>query len=299
MLAKIFRGTVLLVTSNAYLKDSLQRALLRVGYGIRIVRSQEEGFKVMREVNPAILLVDRRESGFSRLHHEAPLHLPIVTVMFHNDACNEHHCVMDLEDGATRAVCNASPALIVALLGAVLRRQRWEQTTPERYVADGVDIQLQKHEVKVDGALVPISPTQFRILESLITAPGHYLSRPALLDYVWGKGFAIIPHALDVHISSLRRKLNSNGTSPEFIQTVKGLGYKLRPMALPSEAPPIQPAHSVPTGIGLPSPRPYLPHTHAMNGSRFGGSQWRHKPERRIAARYRVKPLYTNYGDQG
>jgi DNA-binding winged helix-turn-helix (wHTH) protein len=165
-------------------------------------------------------------------------------------------------------------------------------------VADGVDIQLQKHEVTVDGALVPISPTQFRILESLITAPGHYRSRPALLDYVWGKGFAIIPHALDVHISSLRRKLNSHGTSREFIQTVKGLGYKLRSTTLPSEAPPIQPFHSVPAGTGLPSPRPYLPPAYTVNMPRLGGSQWRHKPERRVAARYRVRPLY-DCGDQG
>ena len=297
MLAKIFRGTVLLVTGNQHLKDSLQRTLLRIGYGIRIARNQEDGFKIMRDVNPAILVVDRRESGFSRLHHEVSLHIPIVTVMFHSEPCNEHHCVMDLEDGATRAVCNASPAIIVALLGAVLRRQRWERSVPQRYVAEGVAIELQKHEVKVDGALVPISPTQFRILESLIVAPGHCLSRHALLDCVWGEGFAIVPHALDVHISSLRRKLNSNGTSPEFIQTVKGVGYKLRPMTLPSDTLSVQPSRTTALRIDRPYPRPYLPRTYAMNVPGFGGSQWRHKPERRIAARYRIKP--EHYGDQG
>lgn len=273
MLTKIYRGTVLLVTSNECLKGSLQRALLRVGYGVRIVRSQEEGVKAMRDINPAILVVDRRESGFSRLYYEGSLHPPIVTVMFHDEACNEQHCIMDLEDGATRAVCNASPAMIVALLGAVLRRQQLERAVPERYVSGGVDIELQNHEVKVDGALVPISPTQFRILESLILAPGHYLSRNALLDTVWGEGFAIIPHVLEVHISSIRRKLDSYGMSPGLIRTVKGLGYKLRPMSSPSEAPPVQPYRTATPGIRYPSPRPYLAHTHTVNVSGFGDAR--------------------------
>jgi DNA-binding response OmpR family regulator len=297
MPAKIFRGTVLLVTSNEYLKNCLQRALLRTGYGIRIVRNQEEGLEVMQDINPAILVVDRRESGFSRLHHEMPFHPPIVTVMYHTAACDERHCVLDLEDGAARAVCNASPAMIVALLGAVLRRQRWERTVPERYVSADVTIDLQKYEVTVGTKPVQLSPTEFRIIKSLVAAPGHYLSRHALLDHVWGEGFAIIPHALDVHMSSLRRKLNPNGTDPELILTVKGLGYKLRPMTLPAEVLSIQPFRSATPEIGHPSPRPYLPRTHAVHVSGFGGSQWRHKPDRPVSARYRIKPVY--HGDEG
>src|SRR5262245_6072706 len=136
----IFRGTVMLVTNNKVLRDCLQGALLQVGYGIRVVRSQEEGLDIVQDVNPAIVVVDRRESGFSRLHHEMHLDLPIVTVMYHTEACHEQHCVMDIEDGATRAVCNASPGIIVALLGAVLRRQRWDGPTPDRYVAEDVTI---------------------------------------------------------------------------------------------------------------------------------------------------------------
>ena len=271
MRAKIFKGTVLLVTGNEDLRDGLQRALLRAGYGIRIVRSQEEGFNVMQDINPTILVVDRRESGFSRLHHEMPLHTPIVTVMYHTEICYEQHCVMDIEDGAARAVCNASPAMIVALLGAVLRRQRWERTVPERYVAEGMTIDFQKYVVTVGGAPVHTSATEFRILKSLVVTPGHFVSRTTLLDHVWGEGFAVGSHTLDVHISSLRRKLNPNGSSPELILTMKGLGYKLRSILLPVETPLIQPHHTASPGIGHLSLRPYRPPTHAMNVSGGGG----------------------------
>lgn len=297
MRAKIFKGTVLLITNNESLKDSLQRALLHAGYGIRIVRSQEAGLDVVQDINPTIAVVDRRESGFSRLHHEMPLHPPIVTVMYHNEACHEQHCVMDIEDGAARAVCNASPDMIVALLGAVLRRQRWERTVPERYVAESMTVDLQKYEVTVGATPVHTSATEFRILKSLVATPGHFVSRTALLDHVWGEGFAVGSHTLDVHISSLRRKLNVNGTSPDLILTVKGLGYKLRSMTSPVETPLLEPYRSVTHVIQHPSVVAYQTPGKTVNVPGVGGSQWKHNPDRHVSARYRIKPLY--HGDQG
>jgi DNA-binding response OmpR family regulator len=291
MLAKIFRGTVLLVTNNEGLRDCLQRALLQAGYGIRVVRSQEEGLRVLRDINPAILVVDRRESGFSRLHHEMTRHSPIVTVMYHSEACHEEHCVIDIEDGAARAVCNASPGMIVALLGAVLRRQRWEQTVPERYVTEGMTIDFQKYVVTVGGTPVHTSATEFRILKSLVATPGHFVSRTALLDHVWGEGFAVGSHTLDVHISSLRRKLNHNGTSPALILTVKGLGYKLRSMTLPAAGPLLKPYRSMIHAIRHSSALGCQTPNRSVNVPGVGGSQWRHKPDRHISARYRIKPL--------
>ena len=296
MRAKAFRGMVLLVTSNELLKDRLQRVLVQAGYGIRIVRSQEDGFKVVQDINPAILVVDRCESGFSRLHHEMPLHPPIVTVTYHATACDERHCAMDIEDGAARAVCNASPAMIVALLGSVLRRQQWEQSVSERYFVEGVTIDLQSYAVTVSGTAVHMKPTEFRILKSLLSAPGYFLSRSALLDQVWGEGFAISPHTLDVHIFKIRQKLVSHGVRPDFILTVRGLGFKLQSKPSPVEALTIRPYRSATPGIGHPSFRPHQIRPHAVNAIEFGGSPWRHKSDRRVSARHRIKPVY--HGDQ-
>src|SRR5262249_30201210 len=277
MLAKIFKGTVLLVTNHEGLRDSLQRALLQVGYGIRVARSQEEGLEVVRDINPAILIVDRRESGVSRLHHENPLHPPIITVMYHTETCHEQHCVIDIEDGAARAVCNASPGMIVALLGAVLRRQRWDRTVPERYVLDGMTIDFQKYVVTVGGTPVHTSATEFRILKSLVATPGHFVSRTTLLDHVWVEAFPAASHTLDVHISSLRRKLNHDGAKPSVILTVKGVGYKLRPTALAAESPLLEP-YLARTHRMQHSPVPvYKTGGRIVNVPRAGGSQWRHK----------------------
>lgn len=237
MRAKIFRGTVLLVTGDERLRSELERALLQAGFGVRLAKNQEDALTELRSTTPAILAVDRRESGFSRLRQDVPDLPPIVTVTYHLEPCDDRHCVTDLEDGATRAVCNASPAIIVALLGAVLRRQRWDRPAPTHYVTDTLTVNLEKYEVMVGSVPVHVSRTEFRILESLVAAPGHYLSRRTLQDQVWGEGFAIYPHTLNVHISSLRRKLDPTGSNPGLITTVKGLGFKLRGTAAAEDRP--------------------------------------------------------------
>ncbi len=276
MRTKVFRGTVLLVTNRELFKSGMQRALIREGYGIRVAATQEKGLEEIRHSIPTIVLVDRRDSGFSQLYHALACTTPIVTVTYHAPLCDERHCIMDIEDGAVRAACNASPHTLVALLGAVLRRQRWERPAPKRYVADGVTIDLENYEVKVETAPVYASPTEFRILQSLITAPGHYLSREALLTKVWGEGFFISPHTLDVHISSLRRKLDSQGTCPDFIKTVKGLGFKLRTAIRPEDVRSAESDRS--TTLAVPSSDSrafrYSPDQTAV--STVGSSRWRH-----------------------
>lgn len=244
MRTKVFGETVLLVTSHEPFKNGMQHALIEEGYGIRVARNQEEGLKEVRHSLPTIVLVDRRESGFSQLYHALASTTPIVTATYHAPPCDERHCVMDIEGGAVRAVCNASPLALVALLGAVLRRQRWDRPAPKRFAADGVTIDLENCEVKVKAAPVHTSPTEFRILQSLIAAPGHYLSRGALLAKVWGEGFFISAHTLDVHISCLRRKLDSQGTCPDLIKTVKGLGFKLRATIRPEAVRSVEPDYS-------------------------------------------------------
>jgi DNA-binding response OmpR family regulator len=298
MRAKIFRGIVLLVTNDEHLQNSFQRALLHASYGIRIVGSQEEAIRELQRTTPAILVVDRRESGFSRLRQEMPNLPPIVTITYHRGPCDDWHCAMDLDDGATRAVCNASPALIVALLGATLRRQQWERPTPTHYVAHGVTVDLENCDVKVGTTPVHLSRTEFRIFQTLITTPGHCLSREALLALVWGKGFAILPHALDVHISSLRRKLNPARRNPELIMTVKGIGFKLRSTALsdevqstwpsPSELPAIQPLVS----------RAHRKRTRAASVAALAATHWQPQPGHSISARYRTKPVASGQDRQ-
>lgn len=290
MRIKIFKGTVLLVTNNERLRDNLRTAMLQAGYMFLAVRNQDEALRKLRTSDLSIIVVDRHESGFLRLHQETPFRIPIVTIAYHAEGCDEQHCVQDLENGAARAVCNASSSMVVALTGAILRRQRWDRSVSDRYLFDGVTIDLQNYTVSVAETPVSVKPTEFRILKSLAIAPGHFLSRNALIDRVWGEDYALCPHTLDVHISSIRQQLVPYGVHPDFVSTVRGLGFKLR-SASPLLETATNQSTSVATQVLAPQPvSARQPRARGVNVTALGGAQWRHKPAGHISARYRIKP---------
>jgi DNA-binding response OmpR family regulator len=82
--------------------------------------------------------------------------------------------------------------------------------------------------VAVDGEPRNLTVTEFDILALLARDPGVVISRPALLDEVWGVDFVGDDHVVDVHVGNLRRKLGDDPEAPRFIETVRGVGYRLR-----------------------------------------------------------------------
>ena len=87
---------------------------------------------------------------------------------------------------------------------------------------------LTCHEVLVNGHAVDLTPKEFQILKQFLESPRRVFSRQEMLNRVWGEGYALEEHALDVHIYSLRQKIEQNPASPTFLLTVRGVGYKLR-----------------------------------------------------------------------
>jgi DNA-binding response OmpR family regulator len=85
-----------------------------------------------------------------------------------------------------------------------------------------------RHEVRVDGALVELTATEFGIIAALARDPGIVISRGTLLDHVWGPEFVGDDHLVDVHVANLRRKLGDDPAAPRFVETVRTVGYRLR-----------------------------------------------------------------------
>jgi two-component system, OmpR family, response regulator RegX3 len=97
-----------------------------------------------------------------------------------------------------------------------------------KMAAGGVRMDLDRHEVTVNGRLVALTTKEFAILRCFLAAPGRVFSRDDMLNNVWGQGYALEEHALDVHIHALRHKIERNPARPTLIVTVRGLGYKLK-----------------------------------------------------------------------
>jgi DNA-binding response OmpR family regulator len=113
---------------------------------------------------------------------------------------------------------------------AALRRSRMTVEPPqEEAIENGaISIDPARRMVTLDGSEVGVTYVEFEILTALARSPGRVLSRETLLEQVWGDSDYRDPRTVDVHIRHLREKLESNAKEPEFLFTVRGVGYRFR-----------------------------------------------------------------------
>ena len=88
-------------------------------------------------------------------------------------------------------------------------------------------LDLQRHEVRAGSAIVVMGPTEFRLLELLLSHPGRAFDRSTLLDRVWGRSAYVEERTVDVHVLRLRKALKPHALD-SLIETVRGVGYRLR-----------------------------------------------------------------------
>jgi DNA-binding response OmpR family regulator len=166
-----------------------------------------DGFEICKYV--------RKQTGKSSI--------PIIMLTARSEEADK---VLGLELGADDYVTKPfSPGELVARVKAVLRRM--EQKPPEEEkieIGTMLSLDLQKHEVAIEGRKVDLTSTEFRILQLLASKKGWVFSREKILDYLWGNEKTVIDRTVDVHIKHLREKL---GAAAKLIKNIRGVGYKL------------------------------------------------------------------------
>jgi DNA-binding response OmpR family regulator len=120
-----------------------------------------------------------------------------------------------------------SPRELVARLKALLRRPRRTGGTTGT-APSGLEVDHGRRSVKVDGEEIELTALEFDILATLASAPGIVMPRARLLSAVWGTDFIADDHLVDVHIANIRRKLGDDAANPRFLDTIRGVGYRLR-----------------------------------------------------------------------
>jgi len=134
--------------------------------------------------------------------------------------------IVGLELGADDYVVKPfSVRELVARVKAVLRRTENQQKPKEILKVGEVTIDTTKHKVKVKGKDLDLTLTEFRLLATLAQRRGQVLTRNQLIDLARGADAFVVDRTVDVHLSSLRKKLGSYG---EFVETVRGVGYRLK-----------------------------------------------------------------------
>jgi two-component system, OmpR family, response regulator RegX3 len=222
------RPSILMVMHSGAFAQSLKKAFEANGLAGTLVNDEAAALAEIKTSAPALILVTRQHGRSMDLRKLRALSaVPIVAVQ-ETDLCNEDDCVQDYERAIDLVVCSHSTREVTARVRAILRRldRRTQATT--HYTAGSLRMDLDRHEVTVAGRLVELTPKEFQILRQFIESPGRVFSRQEMLNRVWGEGYALEEHALDVHIHSLRHKIEANPSMPRAIVTVRGIGYKLR-----------------------------------------------------------------------
>jgi two-component system response regulator RegX3 len=156
-------------------------------------------------------------------------HVPIIMVTARDSEIDK---VVGLEIGADDYVTKPySPRELVARIRAVLRRQITEvaELSTPTLSAGPVRMDVERHVVTVDGASVQLPLKEFELLELLLRNAGRVLTRGQLIDRVWGADYVGDTKTLDVHVKRLRSKVEPEPSTPRYIVTVRGLGYKFEP----------------------------------------------------------------------
>jgi DNA-binding response OmpR family regulator len=124
-----------------------------------------------------------------------------------------------------------SPREVVARVKALLRRPRNSNGASGAQPGEtppGLEVDEGRRTVRVDGESVELTALEFNLLARLAREPGIVVARQAILDAVWGDGYESDDHLVDVHVANLRRKLGDDPARPRFVETVRGVGYRLR-----------------------------------------------------------------------
>jgi two-component system, OmpR family, alkaline phosphatase synthesis response regulator PhoP len=217
--------TVLLVEDEESIAGLLRSYLTAQGFRIVWVRSGEEALAELDRHPIRVVLLDLGLPGMDgfdvcrQIRYRSKV--PLVMVTARDEEIDR---VAGLEIGADDYVSKPfSPRELTARLKAVLRRS---EDRVERAVLSLEDVVLnrERREVTVAGDAVALTAKEFDLLAFLLEQPGIVFSRELLLERVWGFEYPTTTRTVDMHVASLRRKLDR----PELVQTVRGVGYKAR-----------------------------------------------------------------------
>lgn len=222
---------ILVVDDKKELRTLLKQYLSQEGFEILTAGDGREALFIARQEKPDLIILDllMPEMGgydFMRAYsREADTPIIILTAKL-----EENDKVLGLELGADDYVTKPfSIRELTARVRAVLRRL--EKLTAEQDILRAADITLDRsgRVVMVGDAQIDLTPSEFDLLATLMTAPGRAFSRLELLDHLQGSAYAGYERTIDVHIRNLRAKIEPDDARPRYIETVYGLGYRFAP----------------------------------------------------------------------
>jgi DNA-binding response OmpR family regulator len=220
---------VLVVDDEDHIVELARLYLSREGYQVEGVADGAAALTRFAQIKPDLVVLDIMLPGVDGLtickEIRKQSQVPIIMLTARDEVTDK---VVGLEVGADDYLTKPfHPQELVARAKALVRRARIEPDQPKLVRAGGLEVDLERHEVRSGDRRVQLRPKEFDLLALLAKHPGRVFQRAELLDLVWGYDFPGYTRTVDVHIQQLREKLTDSGVTDPAIHTVWGVGYKL------------------------------------------------------------------------
>jgi len=221
--------SILVVDDDRKTVDLVRLYLERAGFGVRVGYDGRAALELARAERPDLVILDLMLPHVDGLDvcHVLREEIGPVPVIMLSARSTEADKLGGLETGADDYVTKPfSPAELVARVRAVLRRAEPEARQGETQFGDLV-VDSMRQEARLAGAVVRLTPREFRLLQALARAPDRALSRDDLVERAFGYDFDGLERTVDAHVANLRKKIEPNPSRPMYVLTVPGVGYKL------------------------------------------------------------------------
>lgn len=219
---------ILVVDDEAQLRLALRRALEGHGYRVRDAEDAASALALFDTFKPDVVLLDLMLPDMSGVEVcralRARTTTPIIVLSVVGD---EKTKVAALDEGADDYLTKPFAAgELLARIRVALRHSGGDHAQGTKLVAGDLSIDLETRDVRLAGAEVRLTPTEFSLLKYLATNAGKVLTHPMILRAVWGAEYADDPHVLRTYVNQLRAKLGDDAAAPRFIRTDPGVGYR-------------------------------------------------------------------------
>lgn len=222
-------ATILVIDDEDSILNVVEAYLKSDGNTVHLARDGVQGLAAFRRYQPELIILDimlPEMDGLEvlrQIRRESDVYVMMLTAK-----SEEFDRVMGLTVGADDYLTKPfSPRELAARVKAILRRGRnTTQNEQQILTFKHLKIDMQRHEVQRDGESVELTALEFKLLSTLATYARMVLTRQQLLERVWGYDFYGEDRVVDVHIGHVRQKLEADPSDPQFIVTVRGVGYK-------------------------------------------------------------------------
>jgi two-component system alkaline phosphatase synthesis response regulator PhoP len=226
---------ILVVDDDRDIVRLVQSYLDKAGYQVLTAYDGESALQVLRSEKPQLLILDlmlpdRDGWDVARLVR-ADSKIAATPIIMLTARVEDNDKIVGLEIGADDYITKPfNPREVVARVRALLRRSKLqhESQLPQRLSVGSLILDIGKRELTRNGEVINLTPSEFEILRELMENPGFVITRDELAEKALGYGSASAGRTLDSHIKNLRRKIDHPDREDSIIQTVHGIGYRLR-----------------------------------------------------------------------